>query len=808
MVLKKEVSDQIKDLLHKNPQGLKITDIVKDININRNTAGRYLENLLVSGQVEMRRLGMAKIYKISQRVPLSAVLSISSELVIQLDSFLRIIFVNEPFCALAGTDSKNLLGKNIEFTPVPLIFDELFVGFIERIREGIAGREWSEEIVFRAKGMIVFCRIAPTVFEDGRKGVSIILEDVTLRKQGEWALRESEATARALMNSPTDTVILMDTRGIILDLNETAALKFNHFGENLVGKLADSLIPQHVARSRRLLTDRVIETKQLVRYEDERDGRWYDTVAYPIIVDGEVTRIAMIARDITDRKKSENDLRESEERYRQLVEISPDAVIIHQEGKITYLNPAALTMLGAQNAFEMSGKNILDIVHPDYRDAVQKNIKNDLSGKTTPPVELRMLRIDGTCIMVEGRGAKTTIKGKPAIQVALRDITDRKKADDALRESEEQLRSTFASMDDLVFNLDNNGIFVDPSNPVMSNLYLSPEQFMGKSFRNVLPQELSEQIQKAITDVKNTGATHQIEYILPIEDKPAWFNAKISPRYSLNGIFNGVTVVARNITDNKLSNIKLQESEEKYRTLINRANDVICVIQDGVIKVCNPRLEEFWGGSLDEIRGRLFTDFVHPDSLDEIINRYNRRMAGECIPALYQTILKHKDGSRSYVELNAGVIPYEGRPADLVIIRDINDRKRAEDALRMSEELYRTIAETSNDLIFVIGRDDTVEYVNTCASALINKPVDQIIGKPRASLFPPEVAGNQKKALQKVFEKGTPVRNEGFLTISGRTHWYDHYLIPLKDPDGNVRSVLGISRDITDRKNPAGSLHH
>ena len=74
MVLKKEISDQIKDLLQKNPQGLKITDIVKVIRINRNTAGRYLENLLVSGQVEMRHLGMAKIYKISQRVPLSAVL--------------------------------------------------------------------------------------------------------------------------------------------------------------------------------------------------------------------------------------------------------------------------------------------------------------------------------------------------------------------------------------------------------------------------------------------------------------------------------------------------------------------------------------------------------------------------------------------------------------------------------------------------------------------------------------------------------------------------------------------------------------
>ena len=798
MVLKKEVSDQIKDLLQKNPQGLKITDIVKDISINRNTAGRYLENLLVSGQVEMRRLGMAKIYKISQRVPLSAVLSISSEMVIQLDSFLRIIFVNEPFCALAGTDSKNLLGKNIEFTPIPLLFDELFVGFIERIREGIAGREWSEEIVFRAKGMMVFCRIAPTVFEDGRKGVSIILEDVTLKKQREWALRESEATARALMNSPTDTVILFDTRGVILDMNATAALKFKKNGDSPVGTQMDTLLPPKIAQSRRALMTRVIETQQLVRYEDERDGRWYDTVAYPIIVDGEVTRIAMIARDITERKRSEDALRESEERYRKLVEISPDAIIIHQEGKITYLNPAALTMLGAENASEMRNKNILDIVHPEYRDAVRKNIKNDLIGKTTPPVELRMLRIDGTCIIVEGRGAKTTMNGKPAIQVALRDMTERKKVEGELRENEERLRLLLDSTEDLILMQDPEGRYLYFN--TTDRYGVSRENMLGRTPYEILDFVTADRIVKRVKKVVNTGQTIREETSFVWKDQTLWFIDNLSPVRDKNGTIIAVVTVSHNITESKLAEIALRESEEKYRTLFNRANDVICVIQDGVIKVCNPRLEEFWGGSLDEVIGRRFTDLVHEDSLDEIAERYNRRMSGERIPALYQTLLKHKDGSRSYVELNAGVISYDGKPADLVIIRDNNDRKRMEDALRKSEELYRTIAEMSNDLIFVIGRDDRVEYVNMCASAFIQKPVDQIIGQPRASLFSHEVAVHQKKALQKVFETGTPVRNESALTISGQTRWYDHNLIPLKDPDGTVRSVLGISRDITDRK--------
>ena len=421
MVLKKEITFQIKDILKKNPKGMSITEIVRALGINRNTAGRYLETLLVSGQVELRRYGMAKIYMLSHRVPLSAVLSISSELVIQLDSHMRIIFANEPFLDLIGADEKDILGKNIEFTSVALVFDELFVKFIERIREGVAGIEWSGEIELASKGIVVFCRIAPTVFDDGCKGVSIILEDITQRKKGERALLESEATARALMNSPTDTIMLMDTRGFILDLNDTAASKFKEYGANLVGKLADTLLPDEVAKSRRALTTQVLEKKQMVRYEDERDGRWYDTVAYPVIVDGEVTRIAMIARDITDRKMSEDALRESEERYRRLVEISPDAVLIHREGKIVFINPAGLKMLGASHSSEIIGKEVLEFIQPTYRDTLRENIEKDLSGEITPTLELHMLRLDGTSVIIEGRGARTFIDGKPAIQVAMRE---------------------------------------------------------------------------------------------------------------------------------------------------------------------------------------------------------------------------------------------------------------------------------------------------------------------------------------------------------------------------------------------------
>ena len=254
------------------------------------------------------------------------------------------------------------------------------------------------------------------------------------------------------------------------------------------------------------------------------------------------------------------------------------------------------------------------------------------------------------------------------------------------------------------------------------------------------------------------------------------------------------------MTERKRAEEALRESEVKYRTLVNRANDAICVLQDGIIKMFNPRFLEFWGGSEDEIRGRPWTGFVHPDALPDIINNYNRRMSGESVPSTYETTMMRKDGSRSFVEMNAGIIEYEGRPADLVIVRDINDRKMAQEALRRSEELYRTLSEASNDLIFVIGRNDRVEYINNYAAAMVNKPIKEIIGSPRETLFPPDVAINQKKALDAIFERGISVRSSSPLTFNGKTYWYDHILTPLKDPDNHIRSVLGISRDITERK--------
>lgn len=206
MALSREIIAQIRDILSKNPQGLNITDIVREVKINRNTAGKYLDKMLVSGQVEMRHFGMAKIYALAHRVPLSAVLSISSEFIMQLDSSLRIVFVNGTFAHLLDTPAGELIGKNIEYSPVVTVFDDVYDQFLLRVKDGLTGIEWGGELEFEKQDIIFSCRVAPTALDNGKKGVTVILEDITGWKRGEEALRASEERFRLAMDASNDGI--------------------------------------------------------------------------------------------------------------------------------------------------------------------------------------------------------------------------------------------------------------------------------------------------------------------------------------------------------------------------------------------------------------------------------------------------------------------------------------------------------------------------------------------------------------------------------------------------------------------------
>jgi len=151
----------------------------------------------------------------------------------------------------------------------------------------------------------------------------------------------------------------------------------------------------------------------------------------------------------------------------------------------------------------------------------------------------------------------------------------------------------------------------------------------------------------------------------------------------------------------------LHESEEKYRSLVERANDGITIIQGGIVKFANIPLVDLWGGTLEEVLESPFANYIHPDELPAMIKRYQQRMAGENIPPLYETVLRRRDGSKVYVEINAGVITYLGKPADLVVVRDVTERKQAEEKIKQRNEELSLL----NAINQAVNRGESLENI-------------------------------------------------------------------------------------------------
>jgi PAS domain S-box-containing protein len=250
----------------------------------------------------------------------------------------------------------------------------------------------------------------------------------------------------------------------------------------------------------------------------------------------------------------------------------------------------------------------------------------------------------------------------------------------------------------------------------------------------------------------------------------------------------------------------LQESEERFRQAINAT-------EDGLWEWDIQTNREFFAARWCEIIGYSFDDpeFLH--TYNSWAERIHPDDSGRVMSALknhlekgtnYDVDYRHRHKSGEYRWQNSkgqAIFDERGKPVKMVgCISDITERKRAEEALRESEDRYRTLAEASPDQIFIVGRDDTMKYINTAALKMFRLPYDQVVGTPRKNLFPPHIADAQDISLKKIFETGEKLQTEEKIQFGTQEFWVDTSFVPLKDKTGNVTGVLGIARDITGRK--------
>jgi phosphoserine phosphatase RsbU/P len=239
--------------------------------------------------------------------------------------------------------------------------------------------------------------------------------------------------------------------------------------------------------------------------------------------------------------------------------------------------------------------------------------------------------------------------------------------------------------------------------------------------------------------------------------------------------------------------LALQESEEIYRNLVERSNDGVVVLQDRLVKLANPRFIEMSGYSAETLLETPFTDYLTPDEIAVLQKRYEQRMAGEYVPAVYETTMTRRGGVKLPLEISAAMVSFRGRPADLVLIRDITERKQAEEYLQR----FGLLSESAHDVILFFGHDGRIVDVNRSATEtygytreeLLTMGIRDLTVEESRGLVDGQLERAQREAL--LFETVHLRKGGGSLpvevSISGAMI-------------GGKPMFVGICRDITERK--------
>jgi len=252
-------------------------------------------------------------------------------------------------------------------------------------------------------------------------------------------LETLELWYRAVLQRAADGIVIFDEKGLIEYVNPTAERLFSVRGEDVAGQSIQLIMPGYTG-----VFDVVQEEPELsyTAVGKELVGRKWNGSTFHMDLSlselrHEDRQVYMaIIRDITSRKETEEALKESEESFRRLVDVFPDTVTIHSEGKIVFVNPAGIKLLGAANSGELLGRNVLEFVSPDHRDLVSDRIRAMREHNDSAPLtEEKFVRLDGSALDVEVTATPFSYHGKPAIQVVARDITERKQAEDQIKKS-------------------------------------------------------------------------------------------------------------------------------------------------------------------------------------------------------------------------------------------------------------------------------------------------------------------------------------------------------------------------------------
>jgi len=613
---------------------------------------------------------------------------------------------------------------------------------------------------------------------------------------------------REIVEQAADIIYTRDMKGFITSINLAGARFFGRSVTDLIGKHLSELIGDasaisdiEQACSHRELT----ALRSTYRLRDAKGEFRYLEGVITVETDRRGNQIGVrgVVRDITDQKTAEQALKESEERYRQLVELSPQAIVVHTEDKFTYLNPAATKLWGASSPDELIGRSIYDFVDPQSRQKVRDRVDQMLREQMPySQVEQRCVRLDGAFVDVEVTGIPFTSGGKSSVQAVFRDVTEQKRAREALKETEKRLRTVIGSASLVLFATDKNGVFTLSEGEGLNSLSLKPGELVGKSVFEVYAEQptVLENIRRALAGETFTTRTEFFDLV---------FEVRYSPLTDERNNVLGVIGVAIDVTEHCRAENVIRESEERYRELFENANDIIYTHDlNGNFTSLNRSGELLTGYSREEAATMNVADVIAPEYL-KLAREMIAHKASERKSTVYEIDIITKEGHRVRLEVSTRLIFREGKPIGVQgIARDLTERKRSEEELRETQAFFNSFMDNSPAVAFMKDAEGRYVYVNKPFERLFGKKLSFLQGRKSFDWLPPGLAEETHHHDLKILRSGKPEEViEAVPTEDGTIHHWLVFKFPTSDSAGN-RFVAGVGVDITERRRAEEALAH
>jgi len=728
----------------------------------------------------------------------------------------RFVDVNDAFCRSMGYSREELLSMTVHDID-PDYSAEIWPEFWKKLKQN--GSLTFESYHHSKEGRIFPVEIIANYFEyNGKEYHSSFARDITERKRAEEALRESEQRLNFHMeNSPT-AIVEWDANFIVTRWSGEAERMFGWSWAETIGKaimdlhiIYDEDIPivQNVMEQ---LTDGVSRHVVSANRNYTKGGQviyceWYNSVL--LNAQGKMVSVMSQVLDITERKRAEETLERSEAKYRSLVETASAGVAtIDLAGNLVFVNQALCNMAGCTEE-ELLGKPFASFLHPDDMESVAQLFLNTFQDPgSRVELEFRAIQKDGHTIYCHSSPTILWQQGEiTGFNAIIQDITDRKRAEEQITYQAKLL----ATVNDAVVASDAQ-YRITAWNAAAESMYgWKAEEVLGRFGLDITRTEFP--------------GVDKAEMLRAIAERGSWrgeatqarkdgmpFPVEVSSMvlHDESGQITGYVSVNRDITGRKRAEETLRRSEERYRALFENMMDGFAYCRmyfddknrpvDFVYLTVNTAFERLTG--LRNAVGHRVTDVIpgikeaHPE-LFEIYGRV--AMAGQ--PERFEVYFKPLAKWLSIAVYS----PEEGY--FVAVFDDITERKRAEEALRQREREFSTLAENATDMIVRFDTDLRHVYCNAAVELQLGVPASTFIGKtPLETGGPREQAEFIDKSLRQVLETGQEQEVEqSYPTPSGSKHFLTR-IVPERDEQGKIESLLAITRDITERKRAEEAL--